>query len=124
MRHSKIKQFILLLGLVLPTVWCGAIGINSSDGHSHINVKEANVQGAPKGSTIQAYVDGHNLTLTFTENLATQLLMPLPKWTLAKSPIQAQCLIVSRGSGILRLTKKTVGLKAVRTDVSASRPKN
>ena len=69
MRHSKIKQFILLLGLVLPTVWSGAIGIDSSDGHSHINVKEANVQGAPKGSTIQAYVDGHNLTLTFTENL-------------------------------------------------------
>lgn len=69
MRHSKIKQFILLLGLVLPTVWCGAIGIDSSDGHSHINVKEANVQGAPKGSTIQASVYGHVLTVVFTENL-------------------------------------------------------
>ena len=69
MQHTKIKQFILLLGLILPTVWCSAICIDGSDGHSHINVKGANVQGAPKGSTIQASIDGHVLSITFTENL-------------------------------------------------------
>ena len=69
MQHTKIKQFILLLGLILPTVLCSAMCIDVSDGHSHINVKGANVQGAPKGSTIQATIDGHILTVVFTENL-------------------------------------------------------
>ena len=69
MQHTKIKQFILLLGLILPTVLCSAMCIDVSDGHSHINVKGANVQGAPKGSTIQASINGHTLIVTFTENL-------------------------------------------------------
>lgn len=37
--------------------------------YSHINVKEAHVQGAPRGSSIQASISGHYLTVTFTENL-------------------------------------------------------
>ena len=69
MQHTKIKQFILLLGLILPTVLCSAMCIDVSDGHSHINVKGANVQGAPKGSTIQASIDGHYLTVTFTQDI-------------------------------------------------------
>ncbi len=69
MQHTKIKQFILLLGLILPTVLCSAMCIDVSDGHSHINVKGANVQGAPKGSTIQASINGHTLIVSFTENL-------------------------------------------------------
>ena len=69
MRHVKIKQFILLLGLLLPTVWCGANSTISLDGNSHILIKEGIVQGAPKSSTIQASIDGHILTVTFTENL-------------------------------------------------------
>lgn len=69
MRHLKIKQFILLCGLFLPTVWCGANDTISFDGLSHIEIKEGIVQGAPKGSTIQASVNGHMLTVAFTENL-------------------------------------------------------
>ena len=69
MRNTRIKQFILLLGLLLPTAWCGAISTDSTDGHSHINVKGTNVQGTPKGSSIQASIDGHTLTVAFTENL-------------------------------------------------------
>ena len=69
MLHVKIKQLILLLGLLLPTIWCNAHTTLFSDGYSHITVKEKTVQGAPKGSSIQASISGHYLTVTFTENL-------------------------------------------------------
>ena len=69
MQHTKLKKFVILLGLILPTVWCGANGIQVVDGHSLIIIKEAHVQSAPKGSTIRASIDGHTLTVTFTENL-------------------------------------------------------
>ena len=71
MRNKKInfKQFVLLISLLLTTVWCMANGIQQMDGHSHINIKAGFVQGAPKSSTIQATIDGHTLTVVFTENL-------------------------------------------------------
>lgn len=69
MRHTKIKQFVLLLGLLLPAAWCGANSTHIDDGFSHITIKESAVQGAPKGSTIQASINGHMLTVAFTENL-------------------------------------------------------
>lgn len=69
MRHTKIKQFVLLLGLLLPAAWCGANSTHIDDGFSHITIKESTVQGAPKGSTIQASINGHMLTVAFTENL-------------------------------------------------------
>ena len=39
------------------------------DGHSAIQIKEAQVHSAPKGHTIQASICGHYLTVAFTENL-------------------------------------------------------
>jgi len=69
MRHVKIKQFILLLGLLFQTAWSGANGTLSFDGYSHIEIKESILQGAPKGSSIQASINGHVLTVVFTENL-------------------------------------------------------
>lgn len=69
MRKTTLKQLVLLLGLMLPAAWCGANGTNQSDGHSPILVKEANVQSMPKSSTIQASIDGHTLTVMFTENI-------------------------------------------------------
>ena len=69
MQHTKIKQFVLLLGFLLPAAWCGANSTHINDGFSHIAVKERAVQGAPKGSTIQATINGHELTVVFTENL-------------------------------------------------------
>lgn len=47
----------------------GCFGGNYFDGHSHIVIKEAQVQGIPKGSSIQATIDGHTLSVTFLENL-------------------------------------------------------
>ena len=69
MLRLKIKQIILLIGLLLPTAWYTTNGTNLTDGYSHIQIKESGVQSAPKGSTIQATINGHELTVVFTENL-------------------------------------------------------
>ena len=53
----------------MPTVWSGANSTISFDGYSHILIKEGIAQGAPKGSAIQASINGHMLTVAFTENL-------------------------------------------------------
>ena len=69
MQQTTLKKALLLVCLLLPAVWCGANSTYSNDGFSHIVIKEKNVQGTPKGSSIQASIDGHYLTVIFTENL-------------------------------------------------------
>ena len=66
MIHTK---FIVLIGFLLPMTLGVAFGGNLNDGHSQIQVKEKNVQGIPKSSSIQATIDGHYLTVVFLENL-------------------------------------------------------
>lgn len=67
--RNKTKQLVLLLGLLLPAAWCGAHVTNLLDGYSNIDVKENHVQGTPRGSSIQASIDGHWLSVVFLENL-------------------------------------------------------
>ena len=55
--------------MIMPAAWCGASSNNYSEGTSHINVKKAHVQGVPKESSIPASIDGHVLSIVFTENL-------------------------------------------------------
>ena len=69
MLFKNYKSIVLLLGLMLPVAWCGATGTCSSDGHSHIQVKEATLQGIPRGYSIHASIYGHTLTVVFSENL-------------------------------------------------------
>ena len=69
MQKFNLKCFVLLFGLLLPAAWYGAYGTSSMDGHSHILIKEGNVQGTPKGSAIQASINGHMLIVVFSENL-------------------------------------------------------
>ena len=69
MHYTKLKQIILLVGLLLSTARSDAYSINESDGHSHINIHVGSVQGNPRTSSIQATIDGHYLTVSFTENL-------------------------------------------------------
>ena len=71
MRHNNTKRFVLLFGFFLSTVWCGAISTYSNDDYSHITIKESSVQGTPKASSIDATIDGHYLTVVFSENLGT-----------------------------------------------------
>ena len=68
-KFNCLKLFILLLGFTLPAAWYTTNGTNLTDGYSHIQIKESGVQSAPKGSTIQASINGHTLTVVFTENL-------------------------------------------------------
>ena len=68
-KHSKIKQLVLLLFFLIPTAWSGAVTVISNDGSSPILIKAVTVQGTPKDSSILASVDGHYLTVVFTENL-------------------------------------------------------
>lgn len=67
MQHKKTKQITLLFSLMLFAIGC--FGGNYFDGHSHIVIKEAQVQGIPKGSSIQATIEGHTLSVAFLENL-------------------------------------------------------
>ena len=68
-KHFSLKHVTLLLGMLMPAIWCGANSLSSMDGHSHINIKENNIHGTPKGSSIQASINGHTLLVSFTENL-------------------------------------------------------
>ena len=51
----------------MSVLWCGATTIVSTDGYSAIQIIESNVQSIPKGNTIQASINGHYLTVTFTQ---------------------------------------------------------
>ncbi len=66
MRH-EIKQFALMLCLLLSATWC--CGNDTTEGYSHIQIKESHVQGVPKGNSIQATIEGHVLSVVFLENL-------------------------------------------------------
>ena len=66
MRHKKNKRLPLLLGLLLSVIWC--CGSNSFDGFSHIQIKEAHVQGVPRTNSIVASINGHTLSVVFLEN--------------------------------------------------------
>ncbi|MCR4848650.1 MAG: DUF3244 domain-containing protein [Bacteroidales bacterium] len=67
MRHKKNKRLPLLLGLLLSVIWC--CGSNSFDGFSHIQIKEAHVQGVPRTNSIVASINGHTLSVVFLDNL-------------------------------------------------------
>lgn len=67
--YKNLKHFILLFGLLLPIAWCGATTLILKDGYSAIQVKVAQVQSVPKGSSIQASINGHLLMVAFLENL-------------------------------------------------------
>ena len=68
-KFIKLKQIILLIGLLMPTAWCSAINLGITDGHNGIPIMESKTHGEPKGSTIHASINGHTLVVAFTENL-------------------------------------------------------
>ena len=65
MQKFNLKQLVLLVGLSLSAICC--YGSASADGYSHIQIMEAHVQSAPKGSSIQASINGHLLMVAFLE---------------------------------------------------------
>ena len=109
-KHVNLKHVTLLLGLLLTAVWCGAREIGLKDGFSNINIKEGNVQGVPRGSSIQASIDGHVLTVAFTENLgqvdievATASGISV-QFTSTPTPNGIQCYIPNAGDYVVTFT--------------------
>ena len=78
MQKVNLKMFLLLLGMILPITFYKASAFCLQDGLHPIQTKEAHVSGTPRGSTIQASLDGHWLTVTFTQDIGT-LTMELEK---------------------------------------------
>ena len=73
MQRTSIKFYVLLISLLIAAFWCNANSIRISDHYSVVNIKEGHVENTPKGSTILASINGHTLTVTFTENLGDVL---------------------------------------------------
>jgi hypothetical protein len=59
----------MLLGIMVSAAFCSAFCVETNDGQSVINIKVAQTQGVPKTSSIEAIINGHQLTVTFLENL-------------------------------------------------------
>ena len=69
MRRSKLNHFIFVLGFLLLVLWSIGFAKAATDSTNNIIIKQANVQGEPKDSSIQASINGHTLTIVFTESL-------------------------------------------------------
>ena len=84
----------MLVSLMMASVWCAANNLGVADGYSGITVKEAKVQGSPRGSSIQASINGHLLMVTFSENLG-QVVVEVT--TATGSPVDATLTITPNG---------------------------
>lgn len=110
MQLLKSKLFALLLGLLIPSIWCGVKAISTTDGYSPITVKEKTVQGTPRGNTMEASINGHTLTIVFTQNIghvtvevATDTGTPVDSQSLA-TPDSAQFYIAATGNYVFTVT--------------------
>ena len=108
--NKQFKSFVLLLCLIVPAAWCTANSTYSSDGQSHIQIKEAKVQSVPKGHTIQASLTGHYLIVVFTENLGQVAIEVATasgvsvQFTSTQTPNGVQCYIPNIGDYIVTFT--------------------
>ncbi len=110
MRHFKNKQLVMLFGLILQTALCMANGCYSTEGREPIVIKEAQVQGIPKGSTITASINGHTLMVSFSQNIG-QVAVEITTATGATvdclstmTPTGVQCYIPDAGDYIVTFT--------------------
>ena len=65
----RLKRLVLLVGFLMPTIWCVASGFIKADGYSGIPIKESGTHDNPRTSSIQASINGHALSVVFSENL-------------------------------------------------------
>ena len=70
---NKFKKTVLMLCLILSGAFCYAhseVGMNQKeDGTSIIVIKNASASGSEKGGAISPILNGHVLTVVFSENL-------------------------------------------------------
>ena len=65
----KTKKMLLMFILCVSASVSHAFCMESHDGYSVINIKQAGVQEDPRTESILATIDGHVLAIVFTENL-------------------------------------------------------
>ena len=68
---QKFNSKLLFWGwiMLMPMVCYKASASCMFEGNHPIQIHENNVQHTPKGSSIHAFIDGHTLTVVFTENI-------------------------------------------------------
>ena len=69
MRKSSLKTFVIALCVILLATRVIASSSYLFDGNNQVTIKVSSTQGVPRTNSILAYIDGHTLTVTFTENL-------------------------------------------------------
>lgn len=69
MQKIKTKPLLLLLSSVMLMTYYEAGASCLQKGNHPIEINEVQVQSTPKGSIIQASIDGHYLSVTFTQNI-------------------------------------------------------
>lgn len=69
MQKINSKFYLLLLGILMSVVCNRVTASCILEGSHPIQIQENKVQGIPKGSFIHASIDGHTLTVVFTENI-------------------------------------------------------
>ena len=69
LKINKLKLSVLLFGVLLPCVLFGINGKVYIKQSEPIHIQKTHGQGTPKTNSIQATIDGHYLTVVFTENL-------------------------------------------------------
>jgi len=69
MQKIKSKSLLLLLSCVMLITYFKAGASCLQKGNHPIEINEVQVQGTPKGNTILASIDGHYLSVTFTQDI-------------------------------------------------------
>ena len=69
MRNSSLKSLAFALCAILLATGLIAGSPYSFDGSGQVPIKASHVQGDPRTNSILASINGHTLTVTFTENL-------------------------------------------------------
>ena len=93
-KFNKIKKSFMLVSLMMASVWCAANNLGAADGYSYITVKQSGTVEVPRGSSIQASINGHLLMVSFTENLG-QVVVEVT--TATGSPVDATSTITPNG---------------------------
>ena len=72
---KRVTQLVLMLCLILSGAWCYASdaarteNVKGNDGVPIIVIESVHISNCEKGHAIHASIDGHYLTVAFTENL-------------------------------------------------------
>lgn len=72
MQKFSFRYFTVLLFVLLSfhaTGSCYSEGVTKNDGNTPVPIKRSIAQGFPKDSYIQASINGHYLTVAFTNNI-------------------------------------------------------